>query len=109
VQEENWKTEQEAKNCHAAQRNTDPNDVRPAYSFADEEAKHAVDEIKQPPQFFGWGLAGPQEVEERRGRTSVRENECWQPNQTTPDHPAQALVILRWQLALARKQNDETA
>src|SRR6478672_5328043 len=84
VQEENRKTDQEAKKGHATQRNADFHDVRLAYSLAHKKTKHAIDEIEQSPQLFRRGMAGPQEVEKCRSCAGIGENKCWQSNQATP-------------------------
>src|SRR5215472_10606391 len=103
MQEEHRETEKETKNGHATQRNTYPHDVGSTHSLADEEAKDAIDEVKHTPQLLGRRITRPKVIEKCRRRTGIREHKGGQSDQATPDHPAKALIVLWWEVILARQ------
>ncbi len=72
----------------------------------DEKAENTVGEEEQSDQIVR-RLRSPERREERRALGQLGDDERGQADRASPDHPTDALVVLRRLVATARQQDEE--
>src|SRR3990172_2881827 len=94
VEQQHGKAERETENGHPAQRNRYAHDTRASQRLEYEEAKYAIDQIKQADDVLSRGEVSPPRFEDRRRRGEIGDEECGKPNKAAPDHPPHTLIVL---------------